>query len=123
VFPSIAKRHFIPPKMRSQVQVDAVKGTWLQYFPHTRVFWKERGSAPLDLPLMLLHLRRTFTDKKWYLLVQLPSRFPFSLSHAIQRWKSCESDGVSGGRRAHAAVSRRPPISLSRTVGRTEGYS
>ena len=32
-------------------------------------------------------------------------------------------NGDSGGREAHAAVSRRPPISFSRIVARSKGYT
>jgi HrpA-like RNA helicase len=49
--------------------------------------------------------------------------FPVQQVSHEQRWKSSANRGISGWEIAHEAVSRRPPISLSRIVARTHRYT
>eukprot|EP00241_Pyramimonas_parkeae_P002445 CAMPEP_0114268138 /NCGR_PEP_ID=MMETSP0058-20121206/25750_1 /TAXON_ID=36894 /ORGANISM="Pyramimonas parkeae, CCMP726" /LENGTH=509 /DNA_ID=CAMNT_0001386199 /DNA_START=144 /DNA_END=1674 /DNA_ORIENTATION=+ len=57
------------PKPKALLQIESVKRGWLKYFPHATVFQEDMGASPLDLTLMLLHLRRMFAGRAWYLLV------------------------------------------------------
>jgi len=50
------------PPPRSQQQMDSIKNTWLQFFPHTRVFWKVRGATPRPHPVWHLRLTASFVD-------------------------------------------------------------
>jgi hypothetical protein len=85
---------------------------------HSLLWRPERASrrSPAEPPRGVAARRRGVDE---YTGAALRTAPPPSPTH-IQRWQQLR---VSGGRCAHAAVSRRPPSSLSRIVARTQSYT